>query len=322
VPLTPVEQKLAASGVIAVVTLINILGVRGGTAVQTLFTFAKLAGLAIIIGFAVFARHVIPASASMPLPTPHTTLNSFGVALIGVLWAYEGWHMLSYAAGEVKEPSRVLPRSYLLGTLTVVAAYLAANAAYLRVLPLPALAQYQKVAAEAMQRLAGPSGSVFVSALILCSIFGALNGTILSGPRAYFAMSRDRVFFDFAGRIHPRFMTPALAILLQGAWSILLAVSGGYEQLYTYVIFAGWLFYAAAALAVVILRRRRPELARPYKVWGYPVVPVLFTLAALTIVVNTLVSKPRESAIGLAFVLTGIPIFYLWRKLRKLPIDD
>jgi basic amino acid/polyamine antiporter, APA family len=198
-----------------------------------------------------------------------------------------------------------------------VVAYLAANAAYLRVLPLPALAEYQKVAAEAMQRLAGPWGSAFVSGLILCSIFGALNGTILTGPRAYFAMSRDRVFFDFAGRIHPRYMTPALAILLQGAWSIVLAVSGSYEQLYTYVIFAGWLFYAAAAMAVVILRRRRPGLARPYKVWGYPVVPVLFTLAALTIVINTLASRPRESAIGLVFVLSGIPIFFLWRKLKK-----
>jgi basic amino acid/polyamine antiporter, APA family len=317
VPLTPLERKLIASAVIALLTLVNIVGVRPASFVQTAFTTAKLAGLAVIMGYALFARHVTPVAATQPLPTPHTTLSTFGVALIGVLWAYEGWHMLSFNAGEVKNPARILPRSYLLGGLVVVAAYLGANFAYLRVLPLAALAERQKVAAEAMQALTGPRGALFVSALILCSIFGALNGTILTGPRAYFAMARDRVFFEAVGRVHPRFKTPALAVLIQGVWAILLAASGTYEQLYTYVIFAGWFFYAAAILGVMVLRHRRPSLDRPYKVWGYPVLPIAFCLAALAIVGNTLAAQPRESLIGAALILLGIPIYYGWKRLRR-----
>jgi len=314
-PLTHLEQKLVASGVIALLTLVNIVGVRAGAAVQTIFTLAKLAGLAIIMGFALLARGVTAVVPTEPLPTPHTTWVSFGVALIGVLWAYEGWHMLSYSAGEVKDPARVLPRSYFLGGLLVVAAYLGANLAYLRVLPLGALAEHQRVAATAMEVLAGPRGAAFVSALILCSIFGALNGTILTGPRAYFAMARDGVFFPSVGRVHSRFRTPALAVLIQGALAIALAASGTYEQLFTYVIFAGWIFYGAATLAVIVLRRRMPRLERPYRVWGYPVLPIAFSAAAFTIVANTLASKPRESLIGLALVLAGIPIYYAWRWL-------
>src|SRR5437773_10606857 len=292
-PLTHLEQKLVASGVIAVLTLVNIVGVRAGAAVQTIFTFAKLAGLAIIMGFALLARGVTAVVPTQPLPTPHTTWVSFGEALIGVLWAYEGWHMLSYSAGEVKDPARVLPRSYFLGTLLVMLAYLGANLAYLRVLPLAALAEHQRVAATAMEVLAGPRGAAFVSALILCSIFGALNGTILTGPRAYFAMARHGVFFSAVGRVHPRFRTPARPALIQGALATALAATGTYEQLTTHVTFAGWIFYGAAALAVVVLRHRMPDLKRPYQVWGYPILPIAFTLAVLVIVVNTLASKPR-----------------------------
>src|SRR5205823_174281 len=169
---------------VLLLTIVNIAGVRAGAAVQTTFTLAKLTGLAVIMGCALFATKITPLQAMQPLPTPHTTASSFGVALVGVLWAYEGWHMLSYTAGEIKDPSRLLPRSYLLGTLLVILAYLGANLAYLRVLPLAALAEHQRVAAIAMQILIGPRGAAFVSALILCSIFGALNGTILTGPRA------------------------------------------------------------------------------------------------------------------------------------------
>ena len=316
-PLTLLQQKLVASAVIAVLTVVNVLGVRKGTAVQTVFTFAKLAGLAVIIGFAVFFQGERASAASLTLPMPHTTLSTFGVALIGVLWAYHGWHHLAYAAGEVRNPERVLPRSYLVGTLLVVAVYLAANLAYLRVLPLPTLASdpYQPVAARTMEILWGPRGAAFVSALILCSIFGALNGNILGGARAYFAMARDGVFFAAVGRVHPRFETPALAIGVQGAWAILLAISGTYKQLYTYVIFTAWIFYAAAILAVVILRHRRPDLHRPYRVWGYPVLPVAFSLAALAIVGNTLVRSPRESSMGLGLVLVGIPLYFAWQAL-------
>jgi APA family basic amino acid/polyamine antiporter len=314
VPLSPVQQKFVAIAAIVVLTLINILGVRKAAAVQTLFSLAKLAGLATIIAAALFSSHFVPVQANRSWVAPATTAGSLGVAMIGVLWAYEGWHMLSFAAGEVKNPSRVLPRSYLVGTLVVVAVYLGANLAYLHVLPLSALASHQRVAAKTMEVLAGPRGATFVSALILCSIFGAINGTVLGGPRAYFAMARDGVLFPAVGRVHPRYATPALALLIQGGWSILLASTGTYKQLYTYVIFTGWLFYAAAAFAVVILRRNQPKLARPYRVWGYPVVPIAFSAAALTIVANALVRSPLESGIGLGMVLAGVPIFLIWNR--------
>ena len=317
VPLSPLQQKFVAIAVIALLTLVNILGVRKAAAVQTLFTLAKLAGLATIMGAAFFSSHIARVQVGHSLPVPQTTASSFGVAMIGVLWAYEGWHMLSFAAGEVKNASRVLPRSYLVGTAVVVAVYLGANLAYLRVLPLPALASHQRVAAQTMEILAGPRGATFVSALILCSIFGAINGTVLGGPRAYFAMARDGLMFPAVGRVHPRYATPAAALLIQGGWSILLASSGTYKQLYTYVIFTGWLFYAAATFAVVILRRKRPAMARPYRVWGYPVVPIAFSAAAITIVGNALVRSPSESGIGLALVLLGVPIFLIWKRTAK-----
>jgi basic amino acid/polyamine antiporter, APA family len=314
IPMTPLEQKLLGASMIVLLTLVNILGVRKGTAVQTIFTIAKLGGLAVIIGCALFLPRVAPATPLSPLPTPHTTLSSFGVALVGVLWAYQGWHQLSYTAGEVKNPSWVLPRGFFLGTSIIVIVYLAANLAYLRVLPLQALAEHQRVAATAMLWLLGDGGARFVSVLILCSILGALNGTILTSPRVYYAMARDGVFFRTVARIHPRYKTPAAALIVLGAWASLLAMSGSFEELYTYVIFAMWIFSAAAIAGVMILRRRYPDLHRPYRVWGYPGVPVAFIVAALAIVGNTLVRKPLESFLGLAVVLAGIPLYFIWRR--------
>jgi len=316
-PLTPLERKLVATAVIALLTLVNIAGVRQASGVQTLFTLAKLTGLAIIVGFALFARHVPPIAAPPGYTPPHLTLSSFGVALIGVLWAYHGWHHLSHVAGEVKNPAKVLPVSFFVGALIVIFAYLSANFAYLHVLSLPTMAQdaYQRVAAKTMEILWGPRGAAFVSGLILCSIFGATNGNILGGARAYFAMARDGVIFSAVGRIHPRFETPYVALLIQGVWSIVLAATGTFEQLYTYVIFTGWIFYAGAALAVVILRRKRPQLVRPFRV--YPVLPVAYAVAALIIIINALARSPRESGIGLGLVLLGIPVYFIWMRATQ-----
>ncbi len=316
-PLTAAEQKLIAVAVIAALTFINILGVKKGTAVQAIFTIAKLAGLGIIVGCAFFIRGASPLVGTHPLPTVHTTFSSFGVALVGVLWAYQGWHQLSYNAGEIKNPSRTLPVGFLLGTLIVIGAYLGANAAYLRVMSLGALAEHQRVAATTMNLLIGPRGAVFVSALILCSIFGALNGTLLTSSRVYYAMARDRVFFESVSRIHPRFQTPVGALLTLGVWSSLLALSGSFEQLYTYVIFTMWVFSGAAIFAVIVLRRRLPALPRPYRVPAYPFLPLAFVLIAAAIVINTVVSKPLESLAGLGIVLTGIPLYLAWNRWRR-----
>ena len=317
-PLSPLERKLVSAAAIAVLTLVNIAGVRHAAGVQFFFTLAKLTGLAIIMGFALFAPHLTP----LPPPPGYTpspaTFSTLGVALIGVLWAYHGWHHLSHVAGEVKNPSKILPRSFLVGALIVIFVYLSANLAYLHVLSLPVMAQdsYQRVAAKTMEILWGPRGAGFVSGLILCSMFGAMNGNILGGARAYFAMARDGVMFSAVGRIHPRFATPYVALLIQGIWSILLAASGSFEQLFTYVIFTSWIFYAAAVLGVVVLRRKHPQRERPYKVWAYPFLPVAFAAAALMIILNALVRSPRESAAGLGLVLLGIPVYLIWTKTR------
>jgi APA family basic amino acid/polyamine antiporter len=315
-PLSPLERKLVAGTLIAVLTAVNMAGVRHASVVQTFFTLAKLTGLAIIVGFAMFAHNIRPLVPAPGHTAIHTTLSSFGVALIGVLWAYHGWHHLAHVAGEVKNPARVLPRSFFFGALVVIFVYLSANLAYLRVVPLPVMALdgYQRVAAKTMEILWGPQGAAFVSGLILCSIFGAANGNILGGARAYFAMARDGVMFASVGRIHPRFQTPYVALLVQGVWSIVLAATGTFEQLFTYVIFTGWIFYAAAALAVIILRHKRPDLTRPYRVWAYPVLPLAFVVAALMIIVNALVRSPRESGGGLGLVLLGIPIYLVWTR--------
>jgi APA family basic amino acid/polyamine antiporter len=318
-PFTPIQQKVVATGVIALLTVVNILGVRKGAAVQTVFMFAKLVGLAIVVAFALFSTGIHPLPSALPLPTEHTSWSSFGVALVGVLWAYHGWHHLSYAAGEVKDPGRVLPRSFLWGMLVIILVYFSANFAYLRVLSLGALAEHQRVAARAMEVLAGPRGAALVSVLILCSIFGALNGNILGGARVLYAMARDGVFFGAVERVHSRFETPWLALVIQGVWSAILATSGTYEQLYTYVIFTAWVFYAGAILAVVLLRRRLPNLERPYRVWGYPFLPLAFSAAALIIVANTLFRSPHESIVGLASVLAGVPIYFAWRYFARRP---
>ncbi len=314
VPLTPPEEKGIAVLVVAILTFINILGVKKGTAVQGIFTVAKLAGLATIAACAVFIAKAAPLAGTRPLPTLHTTGSSFGVALVAVLWAYQGWHQLSYNAGEIKNPSRTLPIGFLLGTLVVVATYLGANAAYLHVLSLSALSEHQRVAAATMSILAGPRGAVFVAALILCSIFGALNGTILTASRVYYAMARDRLFFRSVSRLHSKFQSPIGSLLILGIWSSVLAVSGSFEQLYTYVVFTMWVFSGAAIFVVIILRRRRPELARPYRVPAYPYLPIAFVLAAAAIVINTVVSEPFESLAGLGIVFTGIPLYIFWQR--------
>jgi APA family basic amino acid/polyamine antiporter len=318
-PLTPLERKLLASGLITLLTLVNIAGVRHAAVVQTVFTLAKLSGLAIIVGFGIFAKHVTMATPQLDFPASHTTWGSFGVALIAALWAYHGWHHLAYAAGEVKNPSKVLPRSFLLGVLVVIAVYLSANLAYLREIPLPLMAQetYQRVAAKTMEILWGPRGAAFVSGLILCSIFGAINGNILGGARAYYAMARDGVLFAVVGRVHPRFKTPHVALIIQGVWSIFLAANGSFQQLFTYVVFTGWIFFAATAVGVVILRRKRPDVPRPYKVWAYPVLPLAFAAAASIIMLNSLVQTPRASGMGLGLVLLGIPIYWAWMHFSK-----
>ncbi len=311
VPLSPVAAKLASVLLIAVLTAVNYRGVRLGAGVQRVFTFLKLAGLTIIV----LSAFLGPRHAQVAAPTTGGfSWSSFGVAMVACLWAYEGWNCISFAAGEVKRPERNLLLALGLGTAALIAIYLSANIAYMRVLPVSAIAATDRVAATVAETTMGPIGGKLVSLTILLSIIGASNGAILTFARIYFAQARDGLFFQAVGRVHPRFETPYVAIVVQGVWAAVLAVSGSYEILFSYVIFAAWIFYGMAVLGVVVLRRKAPDLPRPYKMWGYPVTPLAFAAVSFWFVANTIVTKPMSSLIGLGIVAAGVPVYYIWRQ--------
>jgi APA family basic amino acid/polyamine antiporter len=317
IPLGPIGTKLASVALIAALTLVNYRGVRLGAGVQRLFTLLKVAGIGVVVVSAfVGTRHIERAAASASSGFEWTR---FGAAMIACLWAYEGWSSLSFVAGEVQRPERNLLLGLGLGTAGLIAIYLSANVAYLRVLSIDAIAASDRVAASAAEVTMGHIGGILVSLTILISIIGASNGSILTSARIYFAQARNGLFFKSVGDIHPRFETPHVAIAVQGIWAGILAISGTYEKLFSYVIFTAWVFYGLTVLAVIVLRHRAPQLARPYKMWGYPVTPLLFAGIAFWFVVNTIITTPGSSLIGLSIVATGIPVYYFWRRARRDP---
>jgi len=314
-PLSPWQLKAAAAAAIAAFTAINYVGVREGGAVQSLLTGFKTAAIAglIILGFVV-VRGGAGGPPSLALPKGSSFAASFGVALVAAFWAYEGWNCGTFVGGEVKHAERNLPLALILGTSAVIALYLGLNLVYYHVLSVPEVAQSPRVAAAAAARFLGRPGALFVTWLIIASTLGSVNGSVLAAPRVYYAMAKDGIFFRWCAVVHPRFRTPHLALLLQGALAILLVLLGTYEQLYTYVIFAAWAFYALTALAVVVLRRKRPNLPRPYRVWGYPVVPLVFVVTAAWFLGNMLVEKPMEAGWGCLILLAGIPVYFVWKR--------
>ena len=322
VPLNPTTTKIAGVVVIAILTWINIIGVKNGARVGNFLTACKVGGLVVMV----LAIFLLPgpgpdsraAASAPPLPSGPVPLAAIGVALVAVLWAYEGWHDVTFAAGELHDPQRNFPRAIIGGVGIVIVLYLLANFAYLKVLSPAEIAASDRVALTAMTRVTGVWGGKLLTAAILCSILGAMNALILAGPRAYYQMAKDGLFLERVSRVHPKWRTPVEALLFQGLWSAFLVLFiGGFSQLFTYVIFGGWIFYALAVLAVIALRRKEPGLPRPYRVPGYPFVPLLFVATAAAIVVNTLITTPRESTIGLAFIALGIPIYWLQRAWRR-----
>jgi APA family basic amino acid/polyamine antiporter len=239
-------------------------------------------------------------------------ISAFGVAMIGVLWAYEGWQSVTYSAGETADPHRTFAKAFLIGILLLITIYLVANIAYAMALGAPALASSENAAADSLRAVAGRLAANAVTVVILISVFSAANGSFLTGPRVYFAMAHDGVFFRRLSEVHPRFGTPALAVVAAGVWSSILAVSGTFEQLTSYVVFAGWIFYALGAAAVFRYRQLHPHTHRPYRVPGYPWTPVLFILSALALVVNTIYAKPVDAAVGLGLILLGLPAYAFW----------
>jgi APA family basic amino acid/polyamine antiporter len=320
VPLNPTTSKLAGLAAIVLLTWINIIGVKNGARVGNVLTALKVGGLvAMVVAIFVLPGPRPDASAvAHPLPPGPVSAAAIGVALVAVLWAYEGWHDVSFAAGEIHEPQKNFPRGLILGVAIVITLYLSANLAYLRVLTPAEIAASDRVALTAMTRVTGAWGGRLLTAAILCSILGAMNALVLAGPRAYYQMAKDGLFIDRVSRVHPRWRTPVEALLFQGLWAaFLVLIIGGFAQLFTYVIFGGWIFYALAVLAVIALRRKEPALPRPFRVPGYPVVPLLFAATAFAIVANTLVATPRESILGLAFIALGIPVYWIQRRFAK-----
>ena len=233
--------------------------------------------------------------------------------MIGVLWAYEGWQYVTFTAGETVEPERNFPRAMLIGTSALIAIYLLPNIAYIAALGPEGVVASNRVASEAVTALMGPAAGTLIALAILVSIFSAANGLTLTAPRVYFAMARDRVFFSRLADVHPRFGTPAFAIVASSAWAVLLAATGTFEQLLTYVVFAGWIFYALGAASIFVYRRMRPTAQRPFSVPFYPFTPLLFILAAAAIVVNTFIAQPGRASAGLGVVLLGAPVYLVWR---------
>ena len=298
-----------AIGVILVLSGVNYFGVRQGSAVQTALTSAKVLALVLIFVFVFATTGSGPVAAVTTIHEPLPGPRAFLLAMVAGLFAYGGWHMVTYTAGETRSADRTIPRALLIGTLVVTACYIGLNAAYLRVLPLHQVITSQRVAADAANALVGRWGAGIVSALVILSGVSAANGVILSGPRVYFAMAEDRLAFKWFGAIHSRFRTPYVAIVAQAIWSSVLVATGTYRELFTRVVYTEWIFFALMVVGIFRLRRR-PGYAPVYRVWGYPVIPALFVAACVAIVCNQIVAAPRESGVGLLFVASGWPVYY------------
>jgi basic amino acid/polyamine antiporter, APA family len=307
------QGQLLAMAVIAFLAFVNYFGVKIGGEVQVIVTVVKVALIALLIVVGLTSAQGTTANYHTSIPAIGG-VSGFFAALVAALWAYDGWNNVSMVSSEIRNPQRNLPLALIGGSLAVMAIYLLANLAYFYVLPAAAVAMSDRVAAEMMRRIWGASGANAVSVAAMISIFAALNGSILTGARVPYAMARDGLFFKAIGIVHPKYFTPATSILALSAWSMLLVLSGRYDQLFTYVIFASWILYGMATASVLVLRRTRPDMVRPYRALGYPVVPVLFVLVAVMLIFNTLRESPRESIMGLALIAAGLPFYFYWKR--------
>lgn len=320
VPLGPTGGHVAALAMIAVVTVINVRGTRGSASVQVWSTLLKAGAIAAISLVLVVRGSGMPAGADLwPADFTPALASAAGVAMIGTLWAYEGWQYVTFAAGEARDPQRTFPAGIVAGTAILIVLYLLANVGYVQALGPDGVAASQSVAADAVRVHLGDRAAQGITVVVLVAMFSAANGITLTATRVYWAMSRDGVFFRSLGRVHPRFGTPALAVAAGSGWAAVLALSGTFEQLLTYVVFVGWIFYGLGAASVFWYRRRQPERLRPFRTPGYPVTPILFVAAAGAIVINTLVSQPLESLLGIGVVLLGMPAYLLWTRNARRP---
>ena len=303
--------QIFALVLIMVLGLINYVGVKVGAGVQIAVTVVKVVLIGAIIAAGLFFGQQAMGGEISDVPP---LAGGFVAALVAALWAYDGWNNVGMVASEIKNPQRNLPLALIGGTLAVIGIYLLANWAYFRILTPAEVGAHKLVAAEMMMRVQGPAGAAAVSIAAMISIFSALNGSLLTGARVPYAAARDGLFFASAARVHPRFRTPGVSILMLSVWSGVLVLSGKYEELFNFLIFGSWILYAMATASVFVLRRKRPDLVRPYKTFGYPVVPALFLVGATILELVTLRDRPRESLAGIALILLGLPFYFYWKK--------
>jgi APA family basic amino acid/polyamine antiporter len=312
VPLDPLGQRLTAVGLIVLLSAVNYAGVRHGGAVQNVFTAAKVLAIVGLVAVGLLWTGDAPPP---PAAIADASARDFILAMAAGLFAYGGWHMVTYTAGETKQAARTIPRALVVGTLVVTACYAGLNATYLKVLPLEAVRASSRVAADAADVLLGGQGATLVGLLVLVSTFGAVNGIILVGPRVYYSMARDGVLFKWLGEVHPAFGTPHRALVLQAVVASALAFTNSYGALFSRVIYTEWIFFALMAVGLMRLRNRA-GYQPAYRMPLYPLVPIVFVAASLVVVAIQVSARPMDSIVGLGMVLLGLPVYLLWARNR------
>lgn len=315
---TILKGQLIAVFLIILLSAINYMGVMFGKIIQNLFTIIKIGAIVLFVGFGFFVSsdNVIDFSINPMSLDIGQLISGFGIAMVAVFWTFDGWNNLNFVAGEIKNPEKNLTRSLVLGTVVISILYLLVNFVYVKALSISEMSGVVTIAETASNSLFGKTATIFLTAAILISVFGALNGTIFVGARVYYAMAKDKLFFKKVGEIHPKYKTPGFAIIIQAVWASILALTGSFEQILTYVIFVSMIFWIAAAASVYTIRKKFPDLKRPYKTWGYPYTPAIFILVSLGILINTLIESPMESIAGIGLLIIGIPVYYYWSKKK------
>jgi APA family basic amino acid/polyamine antiporter len=310
--------QVVAAAMILGLTFLNTFGIRSGAAVQNLLTIFRLGTVAALVGLGVLFGAKTGGANFHPLFPPGpgfpAVLEPLGLALVAIFWTYDGWYSVNCTAEEIRDPERTIPRGLTLGVIVVTAIYVLVNFVYLLALPLEKIKGVVRIGELAASALFGGGGAALFSALVMVSVFGCLNANILFGPRVFYAMARDGAFFRIMGRLGGRSRVPTGALWGQAGWSAVLCLSGTYQSLYEYMVFALLLFFAATGLAVFVLRRRRPEKTRPYRTWGYPIVPLIFIFMCLAVFLNIVLAQPLKSLAGAGLLLAGWPAYFVWRR--------
>jgi basic amino acid/polyamine antiporter, APA family len=323
IPLSPMAVRYVAAVAIVLVGLLNYVGVNRAAMLMNLATLAKYVALA-ALGLLAFTVGQGSGSHFQPVWGPSLDISLIATALIAIMWTYDGWADLSFMGGEVKDPGRTLPMALIVGTSGILLIYLLLNFAYVYLVPLPEMANSPLIAATAADKipLLGRFAGAAISAVVMLSCFSTLIGSMMTGPRIFFAMADRGLFFQTIARVSPRFQSPSVAIWLATGLGVIYVLLNDFQQLADKFILGIWPFYALAVGAVFVLRRSRPDLARPYRTWGYPVVPLLFLLASVGMVINALITAPRDTGITFAIIVAGVPAYFAWRAFSRQPLSE